>query len=259
MISLRRLRTIIAHELRLASRDPVTVLVLVVFPIITMAFVKPAFRAALQQSGYPHANGAEQVVPGQAVMSAFFIVSVTTFAFFFEYAYRTWDRLRASPASSIEIVLGKATPRVGMVVAQLFVVLAAGVVLFGLHISGNAWALLPLILVFALTLVALGVAVTAVAHSAQQASAIAFVGMVLFGAIGGALVPYRVLPSWSKHLSPITPTYWAMRGFNSVILDGRGWGAMAAPLAALVAMTLLFVAIALRRLRFDDAKDVFVY
>jgi len=258
-MSLARLRTILGHELRLARRDPVTVMVLVVFPIITMAFVKPAFRAALQQSGYPHANGSEQVVPGQAVMSAFFIVSVTTFAFFSEYAYRTWDRLRASPASSIEIVLGKATPRIAMVVAQLLVVLGAGVLLFGLHFRGDAIALLPLILVFAVTLVLLGVAITSLAHSAQQASAIAFVGMVLFGAIGGALVPLSVLPHWAKPFAPVTPTYWAMRGFNSVILDGRGWGAMVAPVATLGVMSLAFTAVALRKLRFDADKEVFVY
>jgi len=258
-MSLARLRTILGHELRLARRDPVTVMVLVVFPIITMAFVKPAFRAALQQSGYPHANGSEQVVPGQAVMSAFFIVSVTTFAFFSEYAYRTWDRLRASPASSIEIVLGKATPRIAMVVAQLLVVLGAGVLLFDLHFRGDAIALLPLILVFAITLVLLGVAITSLAHSAQQASAIAFVGMVLFGAIGGALVPLSVLPHWAKPFAPVTPTYWAMRGFNSVILDGRGWGAMIAPVAALGVMSLAFTAVALRKLRFDADKEVFVY
>ena len=102
-MSRRRLGTILAHEWRLIARDPLPVMVLIVFPIITMAFVKPAFRAALQQTGYPHANGAEQVVPGQAVMNAFFIVSLTTFAFFSEYSFKTWDRLRASPATSPEI------------------------------------------------------------------------------------------------------------------------------------------------------------
>ena len=75
-MSRRRLSVILAHEWRLARRDPLPAMVLVLFPIITMAFLKPAFRAALQQGGFPHANGAEQVVPGQAVVSAFFIVSL---------------------------------------------------------------------------------------------------------------------------------------------------------------------------------------
>jgi ABC-2 type transport system permease protein len=253
-MSRRRLAVILGHEWRLATRDPVPAMVLVLFPIITMAFLKPAFRAALVQGGFPHANGAEQVVPGQAVVSAFFIVSLTTFAFFSEYGWMTWDRLRASPATSMEIVLGKSIPRVAMVVAQFVVVLAIGVLLFNLNIRGNPLALIPLVLMFSISLVLLGVAVTAVCRTMQQANAFAYVGMVLFGAIGGALVPFNVLPHWAQTVAPATPTYWAMRGFESVILDGRGLSAMAAPVGALAAMTLLFTLVALRRLRFAEMK-----
>jgi ABC-2 type transport system permease protein len=258
-MSRRRLGTILAHEWRLIARDPLPVMVLIVFPIITMAFVKPAFRAALQQTGYPHATGAEQVVPGQAVMNAFFVVSLVTFSFFSEHAFNTWDRVRASAATSPEIVVGKALPRIAMVVMQLCFVLVCGVVLFGLRIAGNVYALAPLILMFAISLVLLGVAVTAVCHSAQQANAFSYAGLVLFGAIGGALVPLSVLPGWAKTVAPVTPTYWAMRGFDSVILDGQGLRAMAAPVAALTAMSLVFAVVALRRLRFDAAKDVLVF
>jgi ABC-2 type transport system permease protein len=258
VISPRRVSVILAHELRLALRDPISVMVLVAFPIITMAFLKPAFRAALEQGGYPHANGAEQVVPGQAVVGAFFIVSLTTFAFFSEFGWMTWDRLRASPATSLEIVLGKAIPRVAMVLMQLILVLGTGVLLFDLNIRGNAFALVPLVLTFSITLVLLGVAVTAVCRTAQQANAFAYVGMVLFGAIGGALVPFNTLPGWARTVAPATPTYWAMRGFRSVILDGAGLDAMARPVGALAAMGLLFAVVALRRLRFDEAKTAWM-
>lgn len=254
MISLRRLRVIMTHEIRLATRDPLPIMVLIVFPIITMAFLKPAFRAALVQGGHVHANGAEQVVPGQAVMAAFFIVALTTFGFFSEFGWNTWDRLRASPASSLEIVLGKAVPRVVMVMAQFVVVLAVGVFVFDLHIKGNALALVPLVFTFAIALVLLGVAVTAIFRTAQQANSFAYVGMVLFGAIGGALVPLSTLPRWARTVAPVTPTYWAMRGFRSVVLDGGGLGAMAAPICALTAMTVAFALVSLRRLRFDEKK-----
>jgi ABC-2 type transport system permease protein len=254
VISPRRVQVVVAHELRLAARDPLPILVLIVFPIITMAFLKPAFRPALVQAGHPHANGAEQVVPGQATLSAFFVVSLITVSFFAEFAWGTWDRLRASAASSLEIVLGKAIPRVVMTIAQFAVIVGAGVVFFGLDIRGPTAALLPLVVVFAVCLVLLGVAVTAVCRTAQQAQAFAIVGMVLFGAIGGALVPFNVLPHWARVVAPVTPTYWAMRGFTSVILDGHGFGGVEAPLAALTAMAVAFGVLALRRLRFDDHK-----
>ena len=170
-------------------------------------------------------------------MQAFFVVSLMTFAFFSEYAYKTWDRVRASAATSPEIVAGKAIPRVAMVVGQLCFLLVVGVVLFDLHIAGNGLALAPTDRVFSVSLVLLGVAVTAVCHSAQQANAFSYAGIVLFGAIGGAMVPLSVLPGWAKTIAPVTPTYWAMRGFQSVILDGQGMAAMLAPIAALAAMS----------------------
>jgi ABC-2 type transport system permease protein len=254
MISPRRLGVILAHELRLASRDPLPVMVLVVFPVVTMAFHKPAFRPALVQAGHPHANGAEQVVPGQAALSAFFLVSLVSFAFFSEHFWATWDRLRASQATSLEIVLGKALPRLAIGITQFIVIFAAGVVLFGLHIRGDVAALVPLVAAFSICLVLLGVAVTALCRTAQQANAFGIVGMVLFGAIGGALVPLNVLPGWARTIAPVTPTYWAMRGFRSVILDAQGLNGVAMPIAVLLAMTLLFAVVALRRLRFDETK-----
>jgi ABC-2 type transport system permease protein len=253
-MSLRRVGVILAHELRLARRDPVPILVLVVFPIITTAFLKPAFRPALIQGGDLHANGAEQVVPGQATVSAFFIVSLITFSFFSEFAWATFDRLRATPASSFEIVLGKAIPRVGMAVGQFVVVLGAGLLFFQLHIQGDILALIPLVTMFSICLVLLGVAVTATCRTAQQANAFAYIGMVLFGAIGGALVPINVLPDWARTIAPATPTYWVMRGFRSVIVDGRGLSGVAAPVGVLLAMGLLFGLIAVGRLRFDETK-----
>jgi ABC-2 type transport system permease protein len=257
-MSLRRLGVILAHEGRLIRRDPFPILVLVVFPIIDMAFLKAAFRPALVQAGHPNANGAEQVVPGQAAMMAFFVVSLVTFAFFSEFTWGTWDRLRASPAGSIEIVLGKAIPRVAMVLAQFVVVFIAGIVIFDLHIRGSVIALVPLVAAFSLCLVLLGVAVTAFCRTAQQAGSFAMAGMVLFGAIGGALVPLSVLPDWARAIAPAVPTYWVMRGFRAVILDGQGLGAVMAPVAVLGAMTILFAAVAMRRLRFDETKIAWI-
>jgi ABC-2 type transport system permease protein len=67
-------------------------------------------------------------------------------------------------------------------------------------------------------------------------------------------VPFNVLPGWARTIAPATPTYWAMRGFRSIILDGRGLGGVTTPIAVLLAMALAFGVVALRRLRFDEAK-----
>lgn len=250
----RRVGVLVAHEMRLARRDPTAILVLVVFPVVMMAFLKPVFRPALVQTGHPSANGAEQVVPGQAAMAAFFLVSMVTFAFFTEHSWSTWDRLRASAASSGEIVLGKSLPFVAMGLVQFAVVLGTGVAFFGLDVRGNALALVPLLIAFVVSLVLLGVAVTALCRTAQQANAFGYSGMVIFGAIGGAFVPFALLPAWARTIAPVTPTYWVMRGLRAVVLDGRGVAAVVAPTLVLLGMAALFAGVALRRLRFDEAK-----
>jgi ABC-2 type transport system permease protein len=254
-MSPRRTLTVARHELRLVSRDPLPVMILVVFPLILMAFLKPAFRYALVAGGYPHANGAEQVVPGEAVANGFYIVGMTSFAFFSEYAWCTWERLRTTPAISIEIIAGKALPRLGLSCAQFLVIFAVSIPLFHLHVRGALLALVPLVAAFALCLVMLGVAVTAVCRTVQQANAVAFGGLVLFGAIGGALVPINVLRAWAHTIAPATPTYWAMRGFRSVILTPTSPNAVALPATILLAMSLAFAVISVVKFRLDDTKS----
>jgi ABC-2 type transport system permease protein len=253
-MSAKRVMALIRHELRLLSRDPFPVVVLILFPVLAMLFLKPAFKLALVADGYQGANGAEQVVPGQAVLNAFFIVSMTSFAFFSEYGWNTWERLRASAASSSEIILGKALPRLAMSLAGFVVVFAIGIPLLDLHSRGPLVAAIPLVIALAICLVMLGVVSTALSRTVQQANAFAMVGLVLFGSIGGALVPINVLPAWAQTVAPVTPTYWAMRGFRSVILDGTDVSGVWLPVAVLFAMSLFFALVSVAKFRFDDTK-----
>jgi ABC-2 type transport system permease protein len=253
-MSPRRVGAIIRHELRLLRTDPFPVVVLIAFPVLAMVFLKPAFKLAVVADGYPDANGSEQVVPGQAVLNAFFIVSMTSFAFFSEYGWNTWERLRASAATSAEIIAAKALPRLVMSVAGFVVVFAFGIAFLDLDSRGPLAALVPLIVAIAVCLVMLGVVTTALCRTIAQANAFAMVGLVLFGAIGGALVPINVLPAWARAISPVTPTYWGMRGFRSVILAGEGVSALWLPIGVLLGMSALFGLVAAAKFRFDDAK-----
>ena len=256
-MSRRRTSAMVGHQLRLLTRDPLPIMILVVFPLILMAFLKPMIALALAAHGYPGANGAEQVVPGEAVVNGFYIVGMTSFAFFAEYGWNTWDRLRASNATSSEIIIGKAVPLLAVSAAQFLVIFGIGVPLFHLHSRGPLGALVPLVVAFAICLVMLGVMITAVCRTIQQVSAVAMGGLVLFGALGGALVPLEVLPGWARAVAPATPTYWVMRGFRSVILDGHSFPAIVLPCCMLFGMTLAFAAVSLSRFRFTDAKVSF--
>lgn len=253
-MSLRRSLAIARHDLRLLRRDPFPVILLIAMPLVLMAFMRPAFRAALIDAGYDGVNGAEQVVPGTTVMFAFFLVGNVGFAFFREHGWQTWERLRASEARPVEVMAGKAAVPLLTSAVQLVVLFGLGTVLFGLEIRGSVLGLVLVAASLSVCLVALGYAVTAMCRSIMQMNALSNLGALLFAGLGGALTPISTLPDWARTIAPATPSYWAMRGFRAVILDGGGLGAVALPCAVLLAFAAGLGLLAARRFSFAETK-----
>ena len=102
---------IIRHEMRIALSDPGTVVYMVVMPLLMAALVRGLYAGVLQAQGVEEATGTEFAVPGMAVAFAAFSSGYAGFAFFRDHGWRTWDRLRASPATSADLVIGKWRPR----------------------------------------------------------------------------------------------------------------------------------------------------
>src|ERR1700680_1639270 len=134
---------------RLVLADWQPVGVLIVMPLLLLLFIRPAYRAELVAEGYTGTNGAEQAVPGLAVLFSFLLVSYMGFEFFREHGLHTWDRLRASALRPADLIAGKSLPFVALALLQYAVLFGAGAVLFGLRVRGSliALALICLLLV----------------------------------------------------------------------------------------------------------------
>ncbi len=137
---------------------------------------------------------------------------------------------------------------------QLALVFGVGVVALDLQVDGSVAGVTAVSAALPACVVAFGLAITAVEHTMQQVSALGCLGATLCNAIGGALVPYSTLPGWLQAIGPITPRYWAMRGYNALILGGDGFGAAVLPVVMLLGYAAVFVVVALVRFRFDEAK-----
>lgn len=251
-MSLRRSVVIARQELRVLRHDPMPLVVLIVLPLIMAPLYRTTFRAALAFGGHANASGADYAVPAMIVQFAFFLAPFTGFLFFREYIWKTWSRVRATPATPLDIVIGKAIPMVVLGVVQLAVLVVFGVTVLDLHLHGELPAIAAVSTVYVCCAVAIGIALTAVVRTSQQLNAFGFLGATVLGAIGGALVPLSTLPHWTRTLAPATPQYWAMRATNDVILNGKPASAVLLPIAMLAAFTLASILIAIRRLRFDD-------
>jgi ABC-2 type transport system permease protein len=245
---------IAGNDLALFLQEPIAVIVLVAMPLCVMAFGKPAYAAALASEGYPKANGAEQAVPGMALMFVFFMVTFAGLAFFREHIWFTWDRIRALPIGPREIMTGKIVLPFTLICLQQLLLFVIGGLLFHLRVKGSVGALIALDLAFDIWLVAFILATVAWCKTFQQVLAVSNLGAIVFASIGGAITPLKTLPSWAGAISPISPTYWAMHGFNSVILDGKALDAVLTPIAVLLGSAVVFAVLAAVRFNFNEAK-----
>jgi ABC-2 type transport system permease protein len=224
-------------------------------PLVVMAFMRPVFRYALESGeGYAGANGSEHAVPGMAVMFGFFMVGMTAFTFFREHGFGTWDRIRATPTRPWEVLVGKLLPFLVVILAQQLTLFALGAALFGLELRGSVVALVLVAGALSFCFVAFAVAVVALARSVQEINVLQTVGTMVFAGLGGALAPVSLLPGPLEDLAPAVPSYWAMRGYRSVILDGGGLAEVALPAAVLLLFAAGLLAIAAVRFRFEESK-----
>jgi ABC-2 type transport system permease protein len=253
-MSIRRSLALARQELLLLRQDPTPLVVTIAMPLVIVSFVKAEFRVTLRGSGFPHATGAEQAVPGMAIMFGFFLVGFLGLAFFREHGWNTWDRLRMTLLSRGDIILGKSLVGLTVVVFQLTALFAFGVLVYNLKINGSLAGLALVGVSLAISTVAIALMFTSLCRTVQQLQAVTSLGAIALAGLGGALAPVAILPVAARRVSPATPTYWAMRGFNSVLLQGKGVGSIIEPVLVLLTFSAGFLLVALWRFRFDDLK-----
>lgn len=256
---LRRVAAIVRQDMRLQRTDLTPLITMTVMPLLVMAFAQPLLRAGLTAErgtsvdGVP-LNGAEQAVPGIAVMFAFFLTANVGYGIFREHGWNTWDRLRASPARPWEVLAGRTVTPLLVAVTQLGVLFAVGGPLYGLRVRGTYAALAAVAVALALFLVAFGFVLVAACRTVMQLNVFSNVAALLFAGVGGALAPVSQLPSWVAPFAPFTPSYWAMRGFHTVVLDGGDLAAVALPVLVLLGCAATLFTVGLLRFRFDEPK-----
>lgn len=230
-----RIGALVRLNTALLLREPGPMASRLIMPLIMISVLTPLYRNALDGAGAQ--AGVRQVVPGMLVMFSLLALNIVGAAILTERHWHTWDRQRATPAASWELLAGKAIPACGVLVAQQTLVLCFGSIVFGLAMAGVS-LVACVVAVWVFTLLCLGIALGAFARSHSELAVFYDLGGITLTVLGGALLPVSMMPDWAKAISPISPGYWAMRAFQAA-LDGEV-ASMVLPLVVL--LTLAFAA-----------------
>ncbi|MBV1850272.1 ABC transporter permease [Catellatospora tritici] len=205
-----RSAVLIRHNLALLAAEPGAVISRIVMPLAIITVLRPLYTAAIGPQGTAYA------VTGALVLFSLLGLSIVGGSLLTERTWHTLDRVRTTPARPIEILVGKAVPLGGVLLAQQAVVFSYGVVVMGMRVARPDLLALAA-LAWAATLLALGALAAMLVRSHSELGAVNDLGALVLTTLGGAMVPLSLLPAWARAVAPASPGYWAMRAMHGAV------------------------------------------
>jgi len=140
------------------------------------------------------------------VLSMILSLTVTSQSVAREREMGTFDQLLVSPLQPWQILVGKAVPAVIIGIAVTSVNLVLALILFGIPFRGSVFLLYFSMVVFITAVIGIGLTISSVARTQQQASLGTFMFMMPTMMLCGFSTPAENIVGWLQPLSRIIPT-----------------------------------------------------
>lgn len=162
----------------------------------------------------------------------------------------TFDQLMVSPLRTHEILIGKLTPPMLIGLFHITVYILAAVFIFGVPLRGSLFLLYGSALFFLASVVGLGLFISALSMTQQQAILGAFLFMVPAMLLSGFATPIENMPEWLQPITLINPLRYFLVIVRGVFLKDIPIAEVASqtvPLALIAVATLSSAAWLFRR------------
>jgi ABC-2 type transport system permease protein len=153
----------------------------------------------------------------------------------------TFDQLLVTPLGPVEIMVGKALPSVLVGLVQATNILLVAQLWFRIPFAGSFAVLYAGLVLFLLAAVGIGLLVSSVAATMQQAMLYSFLIMMPFAILSGLATPLSTMPKPLQYLTLVNPLRYAIDIAERVYLEGAGFGQLLPdlwPLALIALVTL---------------------
>ncbi len=153
----------------------------------------------------------------------------------------TFDQLLVTPFRPFEIMAGKALPSMVVGTIQAGGVLLVAQLWFHIPFVGSYATLFAGLLLFLLAAVGLGLLISAVAATMQQAMLYSMLLIMPFSLLSGLTTPISSMPIFVQYLTAINPLRYAIDITRRVYLEGTGLDLLISdlwPLALIASLTL---------------------
>ncbi|MCF8349098.1 MAG: ABC transporter permease [Bacteroidales bacterium] len=162
----------------------------------------------------------------------------------------TMEALLVSPLNPFQIIIGKVIPYVFLSLINLIVILLMARFVFLMPFNGSLALLMAESLLFIIMSLALGILISTVSQSQQQAMLLSMFALMLPTILlSGFIFPIENMPLLLQLISHLMPSKWFIIIVKGIMLKGVGLAYFWKETLIIVAMTLFFIGLSVKKFK----------
>jgi ABC-2 type transport system permease protein len=184
----------------------------------------PAFTTTTRVWYNPSLDYVNYMVPG------ILVVLITMIALFLsgmnivrEKEIGTMEQLNVTPIRKSEFIISKLLPMWALALVELGVGLLIAYWIFSVPFEGSVWVIYATAAVYLVAVQGIGLYISTITNTQQQAMFLAWFVMVIFILMGGLFTPIESMPEWAQDLTYVNPVAYFIDIMRKVMLKGAGF------------------------------------
>jgi len=203
----------------------------------------------------PELKSAHFIIPGLISTLLMMLVSLlTAMAITGEKERNTFEQLAASPIKAWQLILGKLIPYAMVSFGGVLLIIPAGILLFQVPLRGSLLVLLFFIMIFLIATLGIGLLISTIAKSQQQAMLLA-ASLTAMPAVllSGFVFPIESMPKILQLITNLIPAKFFLVALRGIFLKGIGLDLLWQQAVALLIFATVLLTVA--SLRFKKRLD----
>ncbi|MCX7832664.1 MAG: ABC transporter permease [Ignavibacteria bacterium] len=169
----------------------------------------------------PELNYKTYMVPGILVILVSLIgIFLTSMNITREKELGTIEQINVTPIRKYQFVFGKLFPFWIIGMLELAFGMVTGIILFNIPLLGNPLLIFFIAAIYLVVVLSIGLFISTITNTQQQAMFIAWFFMMLFVLLGGVFTPVEYMPQWAKIIAFFNPIAHFTRVIRMIMLKG---------------------------------------
>ncbi len=161
----------------------------------------------------------------------------------------TIEQINVSPVKKYQFVVGKLLPFWFIAIFELAFGLLLARIVFGIPIIGSLWLIFGVASVYLLAVLGIGLLISTLVETQQQAMFLAWFFAVVFIMMSGLFTPTDSMPDWAQKINIINPIAYFIKMMRMIMLKGSEFQDILKPFVSIAIYAVVSLTLAVWRYR----------